>query len=51
MVTTLQKVTKSDQICGFDKKKNPASIENQSLTGFCCTQTRDRTGMGCPTGV
>ena len=26
MVTTLQKVTKSDQICGFDKKKNLVSV-------------------------
>ena len=41
----MQKVTKSDQIWGFDKKKNPASIDFQLLTGFCRTQSRDRTGM------
>ena len=28
-------VTQSDQIWGFGKKKNPVSIENQLLTGFC----------------
>ena len=32
------KVTKSDQIWGFGKNKNPVSIENQLLTGFCRTQ-------------
>ena len=51
MVTLFKVVTKSDQIWGFDKKKNPASVVYQLLTGFYRTQTRDRTGMGCPTGV
>ena len=33
-------VTKSDQFLSFDKKKNPASVVYQLLTGFCRTQTR-----------
>ena len=51
MVTFFKVVTKSDQFWDFDKKKNPASVVFQLLTGFFRTQTRDRTGMGCPTGV
>ena len=51
MATFFYVVTKSDQIYGFDKKKNLVSVGFQLLTRFCCTQTRDRTGMGCPTGV
>ena len=39
-------VTKSDQFWGFDKKKNPASIEKQLLAGFGCTRNRGRTGTG-----
>ncbi len=30
------------------QKKSPANIRSQ---GISCTQTRARTGMGCPTGV
>ena len=51
MVTFFKVVTKSDQIWGFGKKKNPASIENQLLTGLCRTRSRDRTGTDCSTGV
>ena len=32
----------------YDSKKSPANIRSQ---GISCTQTRARTGMGCPTGV
>ena len=40
-----------DKCGGFGKKKNPASIENQLLAGFCRTRSRDRTGTDCSTGV
>ena len=39
-------VTKSDHFCGFDKKKNPASVVYQLLAGFGCTRNRGRTGTG-----